>query len=394
MRLAHEISVARSYRDVARMLFLHLSRRSQLRAVAVQDKLGLWHTYPGRRPRLDTEGFASLDSPERVALKTTKLASSLRAATVKLRTLLPVLRVKLEAIDSHERLARSDFLRAAEERLHQSAERRIHRSLRREIDAKIGIFSRHSHDLKTPLSMIVFPLETLVLHEEKIPPKLRLKLEKLKMAVYGALRGVTNTLDAARVLGGGRRGELVAHNLSDFVRHVAEVYAIVFESYGSSLATEITPDIWAEIDAVQMEKVLNNLFSNAIKHNIPGSRTVISVGKARGGVEISVVDGGLGINYAGGSVAREQEKVRGGWAFSSHGFGLKIVRELVRANRGSFSLKSKTGIGTVATVRLPLIKRSSESCAQAQRPFRFDHTFYEVELLAAERTALSRRPRG
>lgn len=241
--------------------------------------------------------------------------------------------------------------------------------------------------------MIVFPLETMVLHEEKIPPKLRLKLENLKLAVYSALRGVTNTLDAARALGGRRKTQLTPHNLSDFVRQVAEVYAIVFESYGSSLTTDITPGIVAEIAPVQMEKVLNNLFSNAIKHNIPGSRTVVALAIVRGAVEISVSDGGLGINYAGNSVAREQEKVRGGWAFSSHGFGLKIVRELVRANRGRFTLTSKTGVGTVATVRLPMAK-NAKADMQNLRTFRFDHTFYEVELLAAERTALSRRPRN
>lgn len=390
MQLAHEISAARSYRDVARMLFQHLSRRSKLRAVAVQDNLGLWHTYPGRRPRVDTDGFLLLEEPRRIALKSTGIGPILRSASGKLRALLPLLRVKLEAIDIRERLARSDFLRGAEERLRQSTERRKHRGLRREIDAKIGIFSRHSHDLKTPLSMIVFPLETMVLHEEKIPPKLRLKLENLKMAVYSALRGVTNTLDAARALGGRSKTQLAPHNLSDFVRQVAEVYAIVFESYGSRLTTDITPGIVADIDPVQMEKVLNNLFSNAIKHSIPGSQTIVSADIVKGAIEISVSDGGLGINYAGNSVAREQEKVRGGWAFSSHGFGLKIVRELVRANRGRFTLTSKTGVGTVATVRLPRAK-NTEANAQNLRPFRFDHTFYEVELLAAERTALSRR---
>ncbi len=393
MQLAHEISAARSYRDVARMLFQHLSRRSQLRAVAVQDNLGLWHTYPGRRPRLYTDGFAILDERQRIALKTGELGSSLRSVGRKLKMLLPLLRLKLEAIDMGEKLARSILQHGAAERLQQTTERRKQRRLRREVDAKIGIFSRHSHDLKTPLSMIVFPLETLVLHEEKIPAKLRLKLENLKMAVYGALRGVTNTLDAARVLGGRSKTLLAPHNLSDFVRKVAEVYAIVFESYGISLTTQIEPGIFAAIDAVQMEKVLNNLFSNAIKHNIPGSHAVIAVRSSRGEVEVSVSDGGLGISYGGNSVARDQEKVRGGWAFSSHGFGLKIVRELVRANRGRFALVSKTGVGTVATVRLPALKDIAAD-APSLRAFRFDHTMHEVELLSAERTTLSRRPRS
>lgn len=392
MQLAHEISAARSYRDVARMLFRHLSRRSRLHAVAVQDSLGLWHTYPGRRPRLAADGFTVLPSTHRVALKTAGFRHILPSVIRKIRTCAPVVQLKIESIDLQGKLARSRFLHSAERRVTSAAERRSRRRLKREVDATIGIFSRHSHDLKTPLSLITIPLETMVLREEKIPAKLRLKLENLKVAIYAALRGVTNTLDAARVLGGRRRTFLNPHNLSAFVKKVAEVYAIVFESYGIELTTHIEPDIVAEIDPVQMEKVLNNLFSNAIKHNMPGSRTRVELKIVRAGAEISVTDGGLGISYAADSVARDQEKVRGGWAFSSHGFGLKIVRELVRANRGRFTLTSKTGVGTTASVRLPVIK-GYDSLTHALRPFRFDHTMHEVELLAAERTALSRRPR-
>lgn len=391
MQLVREISAARSYRDIARMLFRHLSGRSRLHAIAVQDNLGLWHTYPGRRPRLDTEGFATLAGPRRVALKLA-IRHPLRAVARKIETLMPIIQLKLESIDLSAKLARTGILHGAEQRVNHAAGQKERRRLRREIDETIGIFSRHSHDLKTPLSLITIPLETMVLSEEKIPAKLRLRLENLKIAIYATLRGVTNTLDAARVLGGRRKTILTPHNLSDFVRKVAEVYAIVFESYGIELKTQITPDVIAEIDPIQLEKVLNNLFSNAIKHNLPGSRTSVEVRLLRGVAEISVADGGLGINYAANSITRDQEKVRGGWAFSSHGFGLKIVRELVRANRGRFTLVSKTGIGTTATVRLPIFK-GDQLPEHGLRPFRFDHTMHEVELLAAERTALSRRPK-
>ena len=68
------------------------------------------------------------------------------------------------------------------------------------------------------------------------------------------------------------------------------------------------------------------------------------------------------------------------------------MRELVKANHGRFALASKTGVGTVATIRLPVLKDIAAD-DPSLRTFRFDHTMHEVELLAAERTTLSRRPK-
>jgi signal transduction histidine kinase len=217
--------------------------------------------------------------------------------------------------------------------------------------------------------------------------RLRLQLEKIRAAIYSVLRTVTHSLDAARLVTRRQKPMLMPQNLTEFVRQVADVYSLVLESYGIRLLMKLEPSVICEIDPIQFEKILNNLLSNALKHNMPGGEILITLKTENRQAKLIISDSGLG---PGAETRRRRNQ--NPWAFSSHGLGLSIVRELVRLNRGTMQLISRNGVGTTVTLALPTVPELA-AAAERSRRHDFSFTIHEVELMAAERNVLSRRKR-
>ncbi|AFM13654.1 sensor histidine kinase [Turneriella parva] len=384
MGLTQGIAKARDYGELARALFTEMSSAGKIQQVAVCDSIGLWHVYPDRKIYPVARNFKTAFG-KRVLLR---LSGATRLpAGKKITGIAEITQVKLEALDLREKLRRLEIVASAEMNEAKRRDREQRRSLKRTADDKLRFFSTYSHDIKTPLSLLTMPLESLVVNDDRLPPPLRLQLEKIKVAIYNVLRTVGHSLDAARLMTKNRRGILLPYNFSAFVRQVAEVYAIVFESYGMALQTHIEDAIVAEIDPIQMEKVINNLLSNSIKHNLPGGITHITLSAEPGKARLTIADDGLGSSQA---ALKQSISNSNPWVFASHGYGLGIVRELLRLNRARLSIGSKQGSGNTVTITLPAIAEMQQA-ADGLRTHNFYYTMHEVELLASERTQLSRR---
>ncbi|MBS0618078.1 MAG: hypothetical protein JSR44_07815, partial [Spirochaetes bacterium] len=195
--------------------------------------------------------------------------------------------------------------------------------------------------------------------------------------------------DAARILTGRNKATLIPYNFSEYLKQIVAAYTIVFESYGIRVQSEIQSEIPAEIDPLQIEKVLNNILNNALKYSIPGGFVHVDLRVSGRKIRVTVTDNGVGF-VAKNTHERRRIKDINPWIFSSHGYGLRIVRELMRANRGTFKLTAEKGIGTRAQITLPAIPELN-SVIHSLRSHSFQTTLREVEQLASERTQLSRR---
>ncbi len=385
MRKANGISTARTYGELAHAIYLKAGGSAKLQQVAICDSLGLWHTYPGKEIYPFVKDF-NLRIGNRILLKTG--TSKTRAPGKLLAEITELTTVKLEALDLAAKLRRFELIASAEMNEARRRDREQRKNLKRSADDKLRFFSTYSHDLKTPLSLLTMPLESLVVNDNRLPPSLRLQLEKIKIAIYNVLRTVGHSLDAAKLMTRNRRSILLPYDFSAFVLQVAEVYAIIFESYGMKLTTEIQNAVVAEIDPIQMEKVINNLLSNSIKHNLPGGTTHISLRAMVGKAELKISDDGLGA----APTLRQPLSRTNPWVLSSHGYGLGIVRELLRSNRAQLKIETRKGVGTSVVVSLPAVHELAQTASNL-RAHNFYYTMHEVELLASERTQLSRRKR-
>jgi signal transduction histidine kinase len=391
VNLSESIAKAEGYAGLSRALYSHLKPRIKITAVAVRDAIGLWHIYPGYGVSAGIDNFTVDRGTPRIAGKT--LGSKTDNARLKkeLLGIRGLIELKVTALDLGERMKRLKILMAHEGKISKLELSRSRSHMRKDFEGKLKLFSHYSHDLKTPFSMLISTLESMVLHDDSVPVKLRLQLEKIRGSIFNVLRSAGQSLDAARLFSRQRKATLIPYNFSDYVTQIVEVYAIVFESYGMRLKTEIDRNIPVEIDPIQMEKVINNLLSNSVKHNIPGGLVHISLTQSGGRVELCVKDNGLGVTSTRPK-DRPVRKIReiNPWIFSSHGFGLEIVRQFVRANRGKLKFQTQKGIGTSVTVIIPVATELA-AVVHALRRHNFQHTMHEVELLANERTTLSRR---
>lgn len=112
-------------------------------------------------------------------------------------------------------------------------------------------------------------------------------------------------------------------------------------------------------EANELDKVLLNLLTNAIKYNVDGGHITLRADGDKESVRISVSDTGQGI------APEDQACVFNRWVTSGQGsgVGLSIVKATVERHGGSIALESQVGIGTTVTVTLPR-KQSSEKRAR------------------------------
>jgi signal transduction histidine kinase len=146
-------------------------------------------------------------------------------------------------------------------------------------------------------------------------------------------------------------------DLSDVVRDLVEQFQIPAEAEGVRLVAEAPRECPAEVDRVQIERMLTNLLSNAVKFT-PGGQVRVELRSMAAGVEIIVEDTGCGIpsEYLPHIFDRFYRVPGSGTApgpAQGLGLGLSFVAWIVKAHHGTIDVQSKPGKGTRFTIELP-----------------------------------------
>ena len=220
--------------------------------------------------------------------------------------------------------------------------------------AKTMFFSNVSHEFRTPLTLILGPVEDALaapdtaLHGES--------LHAVHRSAVRLLRLVNSLLDFARIEAGRLQMTFVPTNLAAVTADLASSFRSVVERAGLTYVVDTPP--LAEsvyVDPAQWEKVVLNLISNAYKFTLAGEITV-RLRLDGDQVQLTVKDSGTGIP------ARELphifdrfHRVEGakGRSFEGTGIGLSLVQELVKLHGGEVRASSVEGAGSTFTVSLP-----------------------------------------
>ena len=191
------------------------------------------------------------------------------------------------------------------------------------------------HDLRSPLSSILFLGETLLRGRSGEVNKLqRRQLGLIYSAALGLSTMVSDALDLAR--GGDELtdGEPCPLSLSELLQSVADIVRPTAEEKGLRVGlSPIEPDRRLG-HLLPLTRVLLNLTTNALKFTERGSVEIICTAKGPGRVEFAVRDTGRGINpLTMASLYQPFRRARGrsGYCFSGTGLGLAITRKLVAA---------------------------------------------------------------
>jgi signal transduction histidine kinase/DNA-binding response OmpR family regulator len=223
--------------------------------------------------------------------------------------------------------------------------------------AKTAFFSNVSHEFRTPLTLMLAPLEEL-LADGEASPQIRGQLELAHRNGARLLRLVNSLLDFSRIEAGRVQAAYEPTDLCALTTEIASSFRSAMEKAGLSLGLEFKPlPQPVYLDRDMWEKVLLNLLSNAFKFTLEGGITIGLAASADGtAAEVRVSDTGIGIPAQELPKLFERfHRVEGaqGRSFEGSGIGLALVQELVRLHGGRISVDSTVGRGTTFTVALP-----------------------------------------
>ncbi|MFG2129444.1 SpoIIE family protein phosphatase [Streptomyces sp. NPDC048751] len=239
--------------------------------------------------------------------------------------------------------------------------------------AKTTFFANVSHEFRTPLTLLLGPLQQALADEDR--PERREQLELAERGALRLLKQVNTLLDVARAEAGQTRPALEPVDLAGATAELAGVFRSAFEAAGLTLEVDCPPlPEPVPLDREMWEKIILNLLSNALKFTFTGGARV-RVAAAGGRARLTVTDTGTGI--PADELPRLFERfhrVRGARSRSHEGsgLGLVLVKDLVEAHGGTVGVDSRLGQGATVTVNLPFAAahrpRPAPSAAGAASP--------------------------
>jgi signal transduction histidine kinase/DNA-binding response OmpR family regulator len=249
--------------------------------------------------------------------------------------------------------------------------------------AKTLFFSNVSHEFRTPLTLMMGPLE-----EALATPVDRVSLEaraQIKMAHASGLRLlklVNALLDFSRIEAGHMQASYEPVDLAAWTAELASTFRSAMQKAGLPLVVDCRPlPEPVFVDRDMWENIVLNLVSNAFKFTLDGE-IVVSVRLSSNGqsAELTVQDSGAGIpEHELPRLFERFHRVEGvrGRSFEGSGIGLALVQELVKLHGGSIRVESKVGRGSSFTVSIPFgtahlpaerIRGSRDRLSTAPRP--------------------------
>ncbi|QEH38459.1 Sensor histidine kinase TmoS [Aquisphaera giovannonii] len=224
--------------------------------------------------------------------------------------------------------------------------------------AKTAFFSNVSHEFRTPLTLMLGPVEDMLAAPAgRVPAGDRSLLEVVRRNGLRLQRLVNALLDFSRIEAGRVRATYEPTDLAALTADLASNFRSACEKAGLSLAVDCPPvGEPAFVDRQMYEKVVLNLLSNAFKFTLEGG-IAVSLRRAGGAVELRVRDTGTGIPADEMPRLFERfhrvENARGR-THEGSGIGLALVQELVKLHGGSIAAESEVGAGTTFAVVIPL----------------------------------------
>jgi signal transduction histidine kinase len=216
-----------------------------------------------------------------------------------------------------------------------------------------------SHELRTPLTSIGAAVDNFLSGALGDVNEKQFKfMEIIKRNVERQRALVDDLLDLAKFEAGQMELAREKTNLTSLVELCVEQFSLVFRDRKIRLefaGGAGVPEMW--VDQRLVTQVVNNLLSNALKFTGEGGRVAVSVNHAPGGAVIAVEDTGIGI--PSGQATRIFDKYTQidsstSRKYAGTGLGLAIVREIVSAHKGSVTVDSEPGKGSVFRIFLPM----------------------------------------
>ncbi len=267
-----------------------------------------------------------------------------------------------------------------EQKKHSLALERMNAKRIHELDMlKLQFYTNISHELRTPLTLISAPLELLIsgnIDKDKTQSYYQLihkNVQRLK-------RLITQLLDMRKIEAGHLKIEWSQGDVIDFIKRVYANFEILAEKRNINFTYQSSVEsLNTFFDADKMEKIIFNLLSNAFKYTPDKGNVTISILKQDEATDTAIETTNYLIKISDTGYGIPQESIRDIYkpfhqikknkpiGSAGSGIGLSLTKELVELQNGEISVESKEGIGSVFTVKFPVVKEIPAVNAELQK---------------------------
>jgi signal transduction histidine kinase/DNA-binding response OmpR family regulator len=220
--------------------------------------------------------------------------------------------------------------------------------------AKLNFFTNISHEFRTPLSLILSPLEEVAANP-RLPVGIRQPLKLVEKNVLRLYKLVNQLMDFRKIEFNKMPVNAAEHDLVDFINEIVQSFSNLAQSKNISLRFITTErKLAAFFDASMLDKVIFNMLSNAFKFTKENGFVQVNLLQENNNAVIRVEDSGVGmseevIQHAFDPFFQgEYENYKG------TGLGLALSKELIELHKGTVTVQSEKGKGTTFEIRFPL----------------------------------------
>jgi signal transduction histidine kinase/DNA-binding response OmpR family regulator/ABC-type xylose transport system substrate-binding protein len=223
--------------------------------------------------------------------------------------------------------------------------------------AKLVFFTNISHEFRTPLTLIIGPLEN-ILENAKLTQEDQHQLKLMLRNAHRLLRLINQLMDLRKIDNDKMRLQAGLNDLVLFISEVKEAFnEMAAKKKIEFVFTSEMDEFLLYFDQDKLDKILFNLLSNAFKFTSASGFVGIHLRKTkhyfenelREAAEIEISDNGPGIPIQFHQQIFErfyQVDQQDGSIFPGTGIGLPLTKDFVRLHKGDITLNSKVGVGT------------------------------------------------
>jgi signal transduction histidine kinase/DNA-binding response OmpR family regulator len=219
---------------------------------------------------------------------------------------------------------------------------------------ELKFFTNISHDLRTPLTLILAPMDKLITNAATEKDKNRLGM--VKSNAIRLLQMVNQLLDYRKIETSGLNFIAAEGDIVTFVRGICDGFTEFAENRGVKFAfTSSQEALDMTFDADKMNKIIQNLLSNAFKFTPNGGSVDVSLTTADNYLVLKVADTGIGIpDDEKGQIFSRYYQTRN-TVSGGTGIGLSLVKEYAKSHNGTVEVADNPGGGTVFIVTIPIV---------------------------------------
>jgi len=239
---------------------------------------------------------------------------------------------------------------------HLMLQRQARRLAEEKRQVRFQFISVLGHELKAPLAAIEGYLNIV---KDQIaggdPAAYRQPIERSLVRLYGMRKLILDLLDLTRIESGNRKRDLQELDVSEVAKSCIETVMPDANAKKITVAFQAPGSVRMIADRGELEIILNNLVSNAVKYNREGGRVTVTLTARNDQVSIAVADTGIGLTREeADQLFREFVRIKNEHTRNilGSGLGLSIVKKIAALYGGDVAIESQADIGSTFTVLL------------------------------------------